>query len=51
MTTAEKYPNLARLTALLNQQDNPRRMLRTLVFLMGREQPEGGAQHDARKHD
>lgn len=35
MTTEEKYPNFARLTALLNQQKHPRRTLRVLVDLVG----------------
>lgn len=33
MTTEERYPNFARLTALLNQQEHPRRMLNALVSL------------------
>ncbi len=31
MTTAERYPNFARLTALLNQQKHPRQTLNTIV--------------------
>ena len=49
MTTAERYPNLAKLTALLNQQKHPRRTLRTLVALVGGK--GGGAEHDTRKPD
>lgn len=33
MTTAERYPNFARLTALLNQQKHPRRTLHSLISL------------------
>ena len=49
MTTEERYPNFARLTALLNQEKHPRRMLRTLVAVV--RGMEGGAQHDTRKPD
>lgn len=49
MTLEERYPNFARLTALLNQQKHPRRMLCALVTVMGGQ--EGGAQHDTREHD
>lgn len=35
MTTEERYPNFARLTALLNQQKHPRQTLRRLVDLIG----------------
>ena len=51
MTKAERYPNLARLTALLNQQKHPRRTFRTLVDLLGRKEQEGGAQYDTREHN
>lgn len=37
MTTAERYPNFARLTALLNQQEHPRRTLRVLISILERE--------------
>ena len=43
MPTAERYPNFARLTALLNQQKHPRRTLRALISILERE---GGAEHD-----
>ena len=33
MTTAERFPNFARLTALLNQQEHPRRILHILISL------------------
>ena len=49
MTTAERYPNFAKLTTLLNQQKHPRRTLRALVALVGCK--EGGAEHDTRDHD
>lgn len=49
MTTAERYPNFARLTALLNQEEQPRRTLRRLVALVGGK--EGGKEHDTRSHD
>lgn len=49
MTTAERYPNFAKLTALLNQQKHPRRTLWYLVTLMGGK--EGGAEHDTQGHD
>lgn len=42
MTTAEKYPNFAKLTALLNQQKNPRRTLNTLVSVMTLRKEENG---------
>ncbi|CUN58876.1 hypothetical protein [Flavonifractor plautii] len=36
MTSEEKYPNFARLTALLNQQKCPRKTLDSMaVFLAG----------------
>ena len=47
--TEEKHPNIAKLTALLNQQKHPRRMLRALVAVV--RGMEGGAQHDTRKPD
>jgi len=43
MTTAERYPNFARLTALLNQQKHPRCTLRALISILERE---GGVEHD-----
>lgn len=43
MTTEEKYPNFAKLTALLNQQKHPRRTLMALVALMA-VRPEDKAQ-------
>ena len=48
MTTAERYPNFAKLTVLLNQEKHPRRTLRVLVSLVGGK--EGGAEHDTRGH-
>lgn len=33
MTTAERSPNFARLTALLNQEKHPRQTLRILISL------------------
>lgn len=45
MTHTEKeYPNFAKITALLNQEQHPRRMLRALVYLMVMQ--KGGEQHD-----
>ena len=43
MTYEEKYPNIAKLTALLNQQKHPRRTLRVLISILERE---GGVEHD-----
>lgn len=43
MTYEEKYPNIAKLTALLNQQKRPRRTLRALISILERE---GGVEHD-----
>ena len=46
MTTKEataEIPNFARLTALLNQQEDPRRTLRALISILERE---GGVEHD-----
>lgn len=37
MTTAERYPNIAKLTALLNQEKQPRRTLRALISILERE--------------
>ena len=34
MTYEEKYSNIARLTALLNQQEHPRQTLNALVNLL-----------------
>ena len=48
MTTAERYPNFARLTALLNRQESPRRTLHALISILERE---GGAEHDTQGHD
>lgn len=41
--TEEEYPNIAKLTALLNQQKHPRRTLRALISILERE---GGVEHD-----
>ncbi len=43
MTTEERYPNFAKLTALLNQQKHPRRTLRVLISILERE---GGVDRD-----
>ena len=40
MTTAEKYPNFARLTALLNQQGHPRQTLEMVIALANLETGE-----------
>ena len=50
MIDAEKYPNFAKLTALLNQQEHPRQALNMMLPLLA-SKPEGGAQHDAREPD
>ena len=49
----ERYPNFAKLTALLNQEKHPRRALNELVNLLvfAGWKSEGGAQHDTRKPD
>lgn len=33
MTTEERYPNFAKLTALLNQQEHPRQTLEMVIAL------------------
>lgn len=43
MTTAERYPNFAMLTALLNQEKQPRRTFRAFISILERE---GGVEHD-----
>lgn len=50
MTDAERYPNFAKLTALLNQQEHPRKALNIMLALLESVEwkPEGGAQHDSR---
>ena len=48
MTTEERYPNLAKLTALLNQEKQPRRALRAVLSILERE---GGVEQDTREHD
>lgn len=42
MTIKEKYPNFARLTALLNQQKRPRRALDSVVACLSGRKSEGG---------
>ena len=42
MTYEEKYPNFAKLTALLNQQEHPRQTLNALVNFPGAHRLEGG---------
>jgi hypothetical protein len=48
MTMEERFPNFAKLTALLNQQKHPRQTLRTVLSILERE---WGAEHDTREHD
>lgn len=48
MTTEERFPNFAKLTALLNQQEHPRRTLHAVLSILERE---GGEAHDTRGHD
>lgn len=42
MTIKEKYPNFARLTALLNQRKRPRETLESLVACLFRRKSEWG---------
>lgn len=42
MTSEEKYPNFARLTALLNQQKCPRKTLDSVVAGLSGRKSEGG---------
>ena len=53
MTTEERYPNLAKLTALLNQEKQPRQTLNALVNLLVLTgwKSEGSAPHDTREPD
>ena len=47
MTTEERYPNFARLTALLNQQKHPRQTLNALVnFLVLTGRKSEGTAHN-----
>lgn len=45
MTYEEKYPNIAKLSALLNQQKHPRKTLNALINLLSPngQKAEGGA--------
>lgn len=40
MTTEERYPNFAKLTALLNQQEHPRQTLEIVIAIMKGKQEE-----------
>lgn len=51
--TEEEYPNIAKLTALLNQQKHPRKTLNAMVnfLVLTGWKSKGGEQHDTREHN